>query len=181
MDGLGHGSSCVPVIETARLRLRGHGLDDAEQIAALWSDKEVTLYIGGRPQTAEESWSRLLRYAGHWRLLGFGYWVLEEKATGAFVGEAGLSEYRREIVPALGSVAEAGWVLAASKHGLGYATEAVQAVLDWGREHFGASPVACMIHPENRASIRVAEKCGFRQREIGMYKGNAALIFERTF
>jgi RimJ/RimL family protein N-acetyltransferase len=72
-------------------------------------------------------------------------------------------------------------VLAASKQGLGYATEAVLAVLGWGREHFGASPVACIIHPENRASIRVAQKCGFRQREIGKYKGNAALIFEREF
>jgi RimJ/RimL family protein N-acetyltransferase len=181
MDGFGHGSLSVPVIETARLRLRGHGLEDAAQMAALWSDEGVTRYIGGRAQTAEESWSRLLRYAGHWRLLGFGYWVVEEKATGAFVGEAGLSEYRREIVPALGSVAEAGWVLAGSKQGLGYATEAVLAVMGWGREHFGAAPVACMIHPDNRASIRVAEKCGFRQREIGMYKGNAALIFVREF
>jgi len=179
MDGIG--SSCVPVIETARLRLRGHALDDAAKMAALWGDEDVTRYIGGRPQTAEESWGRLLRYAGHWRLLGFGYWVMEEKATGAFVGEAGLSEYRREIVPALGSVAEAGWVLAGSKQGLGYATEAVMAVLGWGREHFGALPVACMIHPDNRGSIRVAEKCGFRRREIGMYKGNSAVIFEREF
>jgi RimJ/RimL family protein N-acetyltransferase len=181
MDRFELESSCVPVIETARLRLRGHGVDDAAQVAALWSDEGVTRYIGGRPQTAEESWSRLLRYAGHWRLLGFGYWVVEEKTTGGFVGEAGLSEYRREIVPALGSVAEAGWVLAGSKQGLGYATEAVMAVLGWGREHFGAAPVACMIHPDNRASIRVAEKCGFRRREIGIYKGKAAVIFEREF
>jgi len=181
MDGIGEGLLSVPVIETARLRLRGHALADAAQMAALWCDKGVTQYIGGRPQTAEESWGRLLRYAGHWRLLGFGYWVLEEKATGAFVGEAGLSEYKREIVPALGSVAEAGWVLASAKQGLGYATEAVMAVLGWGREHFGVSPVACMIHPDNRASIRVAEKCGFRQREVGIYKREAVLVFERRF
>jgi RimJ/RimL family protein N-acetyltransferase len=38
-----------------------------------------------------------------------------------------------------------------------------------------------MIHPENWASIRIAEKCGFRQREVGIYKGNPALIFERKF
>jgi RimJ/RimL family protein N-acetyltransferase len=129
----------VPVIETVQLRLRGHGVEDVEKMAALRRDEQVTRYIGGRAQTAEETWSRLLRYAGHWRLLGFGYWVLEEKATGEFVGEAGLSEYRREIVPELGSVAEAGWVLAASKQGMGYATEAVLAVLGWGREHFGAA------------------------------------------
>ncbi|MGD0893506.1 MAG: GNAT family N-acetyltransferase [Terracidiphilus sp.] len=181
MDHSCNGFSGVPVIETARLRLRGHTVEDAEKLTTLWRDEDVTRYIGGKPQTAEESWGRLLRYAGHWRLLGFGYWVLEEKATGEFVGEAGLSEYKREIVPPLDSVAEAGWVLAASKHGMGLATEAVQAVLGWGREHFGVLPVTCMIHPENRASIRVAEKCGFTQREVGMYKGNATLIFERKF
>jgi RimJ/RimL family protein N-acetyltransferase len=38
-----------------------------------------------------------------------------------------------------------------------------------------------MIHPENRASVRVAEKCGFRQRKVGMYKENAVLIFDRKF
>jgi RimJ/RimL family protein N-acetyltransferase len=38
-----------------------------------------------------------------------------------------------------------------------------------------------MIHPDNRASVRVAEKCGFREREVGIYKGNATLIFERKF
>jgi RimJ/RimL family protein N-acetyltransferase len=181
MDRFADELPSVPVIETERLRLRGHTVEDAEKLATLWRDEQVTRYIGGRPQTAEESWSRLLRYAGHWRLLGFGYWVLEEKATSEFVGEAGLSEYRREIVPALGSVAEAGWVLAASKRGMGYATEAVQAVLGWGREHFGEMPVACMIHPDNLASIRVAERCGFREREVGMYKGNLTLIFERKF
>jgi RimJ/RimL family protein N-acetyltransferase len=36
-----------------------------------------------------------------------------------------------------------------------------------------------MIHPDNRASIRVAEKCGFRQREVGIYKREAVLVFER--
>jgi len=181
MDRSVNGLASVPVIETARLRLRGYTVEDADRMAALWRDEEVTRYIGGKPQSAEESWGRLLRYAGHWRLLGFGYWVLEEKATGEFVGEAGLSDFRREIVPALGSVAEAGWVLAASTQGVGYATEAVLAVLGWGRGHFGATPVACMIHPENWASIRIAEKCGFRQREVGIYKGNPALIFERKF
>jgi RimJ/RimL family protein N-acetyltransferase len=62
---------------------------------------------------------------------------------------------------------------------LGYATEAVHAVLDWGLEHFGPAPVACLIHPEHHASIRVAQKCGFTKRQLGIYKGDPALIFDR--
>jgi RimJ/RimL family protein N-acetyltransferase len=168
----------IPVIETQRLRLRGHTIEDASKVTALWSDSEVTRYIGGKPLTVEECWSRLLRYVGHWSLLGFGYWILEERATGDFVGEVGFSDYKRDVEPALGAVPELGWVLTPPKHGMGYATEAVRTALDWGREHFGPSPVVCLIHPDHQASINVAAKCGFKKRQLGMYKDNPALIFD---
>ena len=77
----------IPVLETERLILRGHCLEDFGSCAALWSDSGVTRYIGGVPLNAEDAWSRLLRYKGHWELLGFGYWVVEERVSGAFVGE----------------------------------------------------------------------------------------------
>ena len=83
-----HPARPVPVIETERLILRGHVLEDSEASLALWTDPEVTRFIGGKPSTTEEVWPRLLRYAGHWSLLGFGYWAITEKATGRFVGEA---------------------------------------------------------------------------------------------
>ena len=75
--------------------------------------------------SAESGSTRLLRYAGHWWLLGFGYWVLQEKATGAFVGELGFAQWKRELEPAI-QVPEAGWVLATAAHGKGYATEALK-------------------------------------------------------
>lgn len=65
----------VPTLETERLILRGHGVDDFGDSAAMWAEPEVVRHIGGRPFTREESWSRLLRYIGHWSALGFGYWV----------------------------------------------------------------------------------------------------------
>src|SRR5579864_5518349 len=89
----------VPVLETERLRLRGHRLEDFVQSAAMWGDPKVTQYIGGKPLTEEECWTRLLRYAGHWSLLGFGYWVAEEKASGNFVGEVGFADYKRDLQP----------------------------------------------------------------------------------
>src|SRR5260370_30581720 len=121
----------IPVIETQRLKLRGHTIADASRVRALWSDPEVTRYIGGKPSTVEECWSRLLRYVGHWSILGFGYWIVEEKASSDFVREVCFSDYKRDVVPALGAVSEVGWVLTPPKHGMGYATEAVHAVLDW--------------------------------------------------
>ena len=80
-----HPTAQVPVLETERLKLRGHRLDDFIASAAMWADPNVTRHIGGKPLTEEESWTKFLRYVGHWALLGFGYWVVEEKATGSFL------------------------------------------------------------------------------------------------
>jgi RimJ/RimL family protein N-acetyltransferase len=169
----------VPVLETARLKLRGHRLDDFAACAAMWADPVVTRHIGGKPFTEEESWSRLLRYAGHWAMLGFGYWVVEEKATGCFAGEIGFADYKRDIEPSLQDIPEIGWAFATPVHGRGYATEAARAVVAWGDAHFGACQTGCIIHPENLASIRVAEKCGYVELQRTTYKKQPTILFLR--
>jgi len=145
----------------------------------MWSDPEVVRHVGGTPLTEEECWTKFLRYLGHWSLLGFGYWVVEEKGTGAFVGEIGFADYKRDLQPSLKGVPEIGWVLASHAHGKGYATEAVRTIVVWGDAHFGPIRTACIIHPENHASIRVAEKCGYREWQNTTYKNHAVKIFIR--
>ncbi|HXR17454.1 MAG TPA: GNAT family N-acetyltransferase [Terriglobales bacterium] len=167
----------VPVIETTRLILRGHRLDDFPDCAAMWADPIVTRHIGGRPFTEEETWARFLRYVGHWSVLGFGYWAIEEKDTATFVGELGFADFKRDIMPSLKGMPELGWVLASRAHGKGYATEAVRAAVAWGKAHFGAARTCCIIHPENLASIRVAEKCGYQEFQRTTYKGHTTIMF----
>jgi len=169
----------IPALETGRLRMRGHTLADFDSIRRLWSDGQVTRFIGGRPQTEEECWARLLRYLGHWSLLGYGYWLIEEKSSGSFVGEAGLLNLRRAIVPPLGDVPEAGWVLSPAHQGKGYATEAVRAALQWADSHFGSQPVVCLIHPENQSSLRVAQKCGFAPLRQSTFRDQPTIVLER--
>ena len=169
----------VPVLETERLQLRGHRPDDFIACAAMWADPIVTRHIGGKPFSEEESWRRLLAYVGHWALLGFGYWVVEEKETRTFVGELGFADYQRDIEPSLRNKPEIGWVFNSQSHGKGYATEAARAAIAWGDGHFGASQTACIIHPENLPSIHVAEKCGYRKLQLTTYHGHPTLMFVR--
>jgi RimJ/RimL family protein N-acetyltransferase len=171
--------STVPIIQTERLILRGHTLADFDECLAMWSDPEVTRHIGGRPSTAEEVWTRLLRYVGMWALLGYGYWVVRERESGRFVGEVGLADFHREITPALEGAPEAGWVLAPWAHGRGFATEAVRAALAWGDANLDAPRTVCLIAPENAASIHVAEKCGFREFARTIFKDQPTILFER--
>lgn len=169
----------IPALKTERLILRGHTAADFHDSAATWGDPDVTRHIGGRPFTPEESWARVLRYAGLWGLLGYGYWVVCERRTGRFVGEVGLGNFHRETTPPLGDDPEAGWVLAPWAHGHGFATEAVRAALAWCDANLGFSRTVCMIEPGNAASIRVAEKCGYRELVRATYKGEDTIVFER--
>lgn len=169
----------APALATERLALRPHKQADFDDCAALWADAEVTRFIGGRPSTREESWARVLRYAGLWALLGFGYWVVRERQTGRFVGEVGLADFRRQTTPPLDGVPEVGWALAPWAQGRGFATEAVRAALAWGDANLAAPRTVCMIDPGNEASVRVAEKCGFRLLGNATYKGQDELLFER--
>jgi RimJ/RimL family protein N-acetyltransferase len=171
-------SQKIPIVETERLILRGHRPDDFENCVALWADPVVTRYIGGKPFSAEEVWARLLRYVGHWTLLGFGFWAIEDKAAGSFVGELGFADFKRSIDPPL-DMPELGWVLASNAHGKGYATEAVRAAIGWGEQHFGPIQTTCIIDPENHPSLRVAEKCGYRETRRAIYKGQPMIVFTR--
>jgi RimJ/RimL family protein N-acetyltransferase len=171
----------APELRSERLVLCGHHRDDFAESAAMWADAQVTRYIGGRPFTTEECWTRLLRHVGHWVVLGFGYWVVREAATGRFVGEVGLADLERDLSPSFAGAPELGWVLAPWAHGRGFATEAVQTVLGWGADHFGAGTrLVCMIDPGNAASLRVAAKCGFAEYARTSYKGEASILLERT-
>ena len=169
----------IPVVETARLLLRGHRPDDFDACAAMWADPAVTRFTGGRPFTPEESWARLLRFHGHWEWFGHGFWAIEDRASGDFVGHLGFADFRRAVEPPV-TLPEAGWSLAGAFHGRGYASEALTAALAWADANLDAAGTACIIDPDNKPSIRVAAKCGFRQVARASYKGSPTLLFERA-
>lgn len=144
----------------------------------MWGDPTVTHFLGG-PLTREETWARMLRYAGHWTLLGHGFWLIEERATGRYVGDAGFGSLKREITPPF-QYPEQGWVLARWAQGRGYATEATRAQLEWAQSHFGPIPLECLISPENAASLRLADKLGYREYARAVYKGHLSVLLRKS-
>lgn len=168
----------VPVLETERLRLRGHRRSDFDASAAMWGDARVTQFIGGKPSTREESWRRFLSYPGHWTIVGHGYWLIEDKAGGRFIGEGGFGSFKREIEPPF-DAPEQGWALAPDAHGQGYASEATRAMLDWGEQHFARADFVCMIAPENAPSLRLAQRLGYREYARTDYKGAPSILLRR--
>jgi RimJ/RimL family protein N-acetyltransferase len=165
-----------PTLTTPRLTLEPLSLPHWEDYAAMWADPRTTVFIGGEPRDRTTSWTKFIAAAGLWPVCGFGYWGFIERATGVLIGVGGLSRFERGI-PELDGVPEAGWVIALSGWGKGYATEAMLAVYDWSDSALDAAQTRCIIDPANAASIRVAVKLGFeRLAEIESSLGQSVLM-----
>jgi RimJ/RimL family protein N-acetyltransferase len=167
------------VLTTDRLVLRPHTLDDFPALAALWSNPDVVRHISGTPATTEDAWARLLRYAGHWALKGFGFWAVFTRDTETFIGELGFMDFKRDLEPPFGEAPEMGWSFAPPYQRQGYALEAGRAALDWADGRPGFTRAVCMITPKNTPSIRLAERLGFRESERTTYRGDTVILFER--
>lgn len=167
----------APVLRTARLTLAPHARADLDEAAAMWADPAVYAMIGGRPRSREEVWLRLLRSVGQWQLFGYGGWIVRETDSGRFVGDVGLLEAERAIDPPL-TRPEVGWAVAPAFHGRGMAGEAIGAALAWA-DGQGIGATCCIIHPDNGASIRLAERVGYVPARAATYHDAPTLVFER--
>jgi len=168
-------SFTIPTLSTKRLVLRGFTDRDFEPFAEIVSDPEVVRYIDdGEPIDREQCWRGIALFIGHWTLRGYGWWAVEERETGQFLGRIGL--YNPEGWPGL----EVGWFFDRARWGHGFATEAGLAALDWAFRVLGAERVISVIHPKNVASIRVAERLGERfERAMVLDGGIEVVVYGR--
>ena len=170
----------IPTIETKRLILRPHRIDDFEAYVEMWADPDVVRFIGGKPFDREASWGRFMRQAGIWQVLGFGFFAIEEKETGRLAGEAGFAEFRRNLEPSIEGTLEAGWALNPNVQGWGYATEAMTAAIGWADAAVPGRRMTCIIDPDNLPSIRVAQRLGFTEMARTRYNDAPITVFERS-
>lgn len=153
------GTPVAPTLQTPRLILRGWRPGDVEPYAAMLADDETARFITaqGRGLSATEAWNETVWLVGHWQLLGYGMFVVEERSTGAFLGRVG------PLNPPWWPAFEMAWSLAPAARGKGYATEAARAAIDWSFETLGLDRIVSIIHPRNAASQAVAERLGERR------------------
>lgn len=145
----------IPRIETERLILRGFEPRDFEPAAEFYADPLRSPGFGG-PLRSDESWRWCASNIGHWVIHGFGFWTIEEKATGDFAGFAGLWSPEGWPEP------ELGWALAETAERKGYAFEAAMAARDHAYGVMGRPALISTIKPGNDRSIRLAERMGAR-------------------
>ena len=163
-------------LETERLILRPFAETDFDGYAAIHADPEVTRYLTatGAPMARWEAWRSFAMFVGHWHLRGYGVWAIESKATGRFIGRAGL--HNPDGWPGI----EVGWTIGREHWGNGYATEAGRAAMTWAFDVLGLEHIISVIHPENVRSIRVAERLGLSyERDTQVMGGIKVVVYGR--
>lgn len=162
--------AAVPVVRTKRLVLRGWEAGDIPAYTQMALRPEMSRYTGS-PRSESAVWGMFAHQIGHWALNGFGMWLAHDRVTGEFVGRAGL--YREHGWPGL----EAAWTIRPERWGEGLATEAGAVAVEYAFTYLDADRVISIIHPENAASIRVAEKLGLSFAEATERGGDPRHIY----
>jgi len=148
-------------IKTKRLELRPTKDSDLEDLAKLYGDPEVMQYI--LPPLSRTIVAEMIDwFKKEWKRLGYGYFALFEKQSGEFIGQCGLQKIAGK--PDADEI-ELAFVIAKIFWGQGYATEAAEAVLDFGFTRGGLCRIVALTLEGNRLSKRVLEKSGFQFQE----------------
>jgi RimJ/RimL family protein N-acetyltransferase len=170
--------SACPTLTTERLVLRPFRADDLDPFFAVMTTPEVraSLHVPG-DYTRGAAWVSLCTFLGLWELRALGQWALEERATGRFVGRAGLYWRPEDDWPGV----EVGWTLDPAVWGSGYATEAGARAVRYGFEDLDEAALYSVILPTNTRSQAVARRLGYEpgvERTLSFYPASPHVVWE---
>ena len=153
-------------LQTARLRLRPYRPDDVTPMRAVFGDPEVMRFSqSGGDKTFEETADRVQRLIDHQAEFDFSLWIVEDRATGAILGDCGLKQLEA------GPEIEVGYRFGKAAWGKGYATEAAAASIEYGFTTLALPRIVAVVDPANTASCRVIEKIGLTYRHRALHYG----------
>lgn len=143
-----------PVLETERMFLREFDVEDAEFFYHLNLDEEVMRYTGDVAFDSIEHAREFVKAYDHYHHYGYGRWTMVLKDTGEPVGWCGLKYHPDE------KYVDLGYRMASEFWGIGLATEAAMACVNYGFNKLGMKDIVGRTAQENARSVRVLEKVG---------------------
>jgi len=151
------------VLETERLILRRIDEGDAVLQDQVLNTPTVMEHLGGVKELHEIE-AKHAKSMAFFAREGFGFMMLVEKATGDLVGHAGMKRVDNENAPNLGDY-EVGWLVRENRWRMGYAHEAMRAVIDWAFNSIDVPHLVALTSEGNIGSWRLMEKLGMERRK----------------
>ena len=151
------------VLETERLILRRIDEGDAALQDQLLNTPTVMQHLGGVKELHEIE-AKHAKSMAFFAQEGFGFMMLIEKSSGDLVGHAGMKRVDNENAKNQGDY-EIGWLIREDRWRMGYAYEAMRAVVDWAFRSIGAPHLVALTSEGNVGSWRLMEKLGMERRK----------------
>lgn len=166
----------VPILETDRTIVREMSLQDLPLLYEMYDDDLIRENVEPLYDYDEEAEYTKNYINNMYCMLGFGVWLVFDKATGKLCGRCGLSV--RELDK--NTVIELGYVIGRDFRKQGYATEVCEAIIDYSRDELGMDELHIITKEVNTISVKVAERLGFSCVAEGMLDGEKHLIFSKN-
>jgi RimJ/RimL family protein N-acetyltransferase len=147
----------MKTLTTSRLVLRPFTIEDVPVQYEMNLDPEVSRYTGDGGVVGIDEIERRIKdhVLRDYRVHGFGRMAVVLKETDEVIGFCGL-KYLSDL-----EEVDLGYRFVQRHWGKGIATEAGQAILDYGWSDLGLKRVIAWVLPENEGSVRVLDKLGF--------------------
>ena len=160
------------VIETKRLEISRLELTDAGFIHQLVNDPDFIHYIGDRQvRTIDDARGYIEKGPlKSYSLNGFGLYSIKVKDSDMLIGICGLIK-RTELEDI-----DIGYAFLSQYRGKGYAYEATEAVLEYGKNELRLKRIIAITTTDNLPSIRLLEKAGFGFEKMILMSGETAEI-----
>jgi len=149
--------------ETPRLILREWQESDYEPFISLNADPQVMEYFTS-VRTKDETIAQIARIVTHIEKNGFGFFAMERKDSGEFIGFTGLANtpFESWFTPCV----EIGWRLSRANWGYGFATEAAEACLEFGFNELDIDEIYSFTSIHNIRSEQVMKKIGMVKKGV---------------
>ena len=158
------------MITTEKLELIRFSEANIEEYINVMTQPMVSRYLGNGVDITKEAVKNLVdQFETDWDK-GYGVFAVKEKTSGQVIGHCGIRPLPDERIELLYAYDPSSW-------GKGYATEAGEAVLAYGKEHFGLTELIGISYPQNKGSIAVLKKLGFQYVGMEEYFGKELEVF----
>ncbi len=144
------------ITATDRLVIREQTLDDIDALYDVYSDSEAARYTEDLYEDRLQEEEYLRQYIDNqYRFYEYGIWALTLKKDGTFIGRAGISLRKGYDLP------EIGFIIGSPYRRMGYAKEAVKAIMEYGRAELGFDEYMAFTRPQNKAAVGLLTSLGF--------------------
>lgn len=166
----------MTILTTARLRLVPFDESHLDGLNELNSDPEVMRYLGGQPETRDQTMEAIQRVKTRWAEWGYSWWSFFEQEGGALIGAGCIQHLGRDKANPL----EIGWRLRKDRWHKGLASEAAETMAGFAFDTLDTPLLTSVCHVDNAASATVMQRLGMRYRGTERWYDMDALAYEMT-